>query len=132
VEIAIGPLAPCEGPVPNSWSSAERRYGPSWPIGQSGALAQWRGAEVLPGPDGQDDAALAAYLRVNLRSYSHYAGTYPIGTGDLSVVDEQLRVRGVDGLRVADASVMPSPVSANTNATVYAIAERAADLLAGG
>jgi choline dehydrogenase-like flavoprotein len=101
-------------------------------IGQSGALGQWRGAEVLPGPDGQDDAALAAYLRVNLRSYSHYAGTCPIGTGDLSVVDEQLRVRGVDGLRVADASVMPSPVSANTNATVYAIAERAADLLAGG
>jgi choline dehydrogenase len=101
-------------------------------IGAAPALAPWRSAEVLPGPGERDQAALTEYLSRNLRSYSHYAGTCPIGTGELAVVDEELRVRGVDGLRVADASVMPSPVSANTNATVYAIAERAADLIAGG
>jgi choline dehydrogenase len=56
-------------------------------------------------------------------------GTCRIGTDETAVVDPKLRVRGVSGLRVADASVMPSSVSANTNATVYAIAERAADLV---
>lgn len=72
---------------------------------------------------------MRAYLRRNLRSYGHYAGTCRIGVDDDAVVDTDLRVHGITGLRVADASVMPSPVSANTNATVYAIAERAADLI---
>ncbi|PRC58164.1 choline dehydrogenase, partial [Mycobacterium sp. ITM-2017-0098] len=61
----------------------------------------------------------------------HYAGTARIGTDDMAVVDLDLRVHGIDGLRVADASVMPTSISANTNATVYAIAERAAELIAG-
>ncbi|MGV9935222.1 GMC family oxidoreductase [Streptomyces olivaceoviridis] len=98
-------------------------------IGQSEALAEWRGEESLPGPDAQDDESLRAYIRRNIRTYSHYSGTCRMGTDDTAVVDPQLRVRGVEGLRVADASVMPTIVSANTNATVYAIAERAADLL---
>jgi choline dehydrogenase len=62
--------------------------------------------------------------------YFHYTGTCRIGIDDMAVVDPELRVRGLDGLRVADASVMPSVVSANTNATVCAIAERAAALIA--
>jgi choline dehydrogenase len=98
-------------------------------IGCADALAPWRGPEALPGPGVVGDEQLRAYLRRNIRSYSHYAGTCALGTDELAVVDTELRVRGVDGLRVADASVMPSPASANTNATVYAIAERAADLI---
>jgi choline dehydrogenase len=98
-------------------------------IGSADALAPWRGTEPLPGPGAAGDDQLRAYLRRNIRSYSHYAGTCALGTDAMAVVDTELRVHGIEGLRVADASVMPSPVSANTNATVYAIAERASDLI---
>lgn len=103
-------------------------------IGTSAALDDWRGPEVLPGPGARDDDELRAYVRRNIRSYGHYCGTCRIGADDdpEAVVGTDLRVRGVEGLRVADASVMPSVVSANTNATVFAIAERAADLLREG
>ncbi|TCC50398.1 choline dehydrogenase [Kribbella pittospori] len=94
-------------------------------IGAAPALGRWRGSEVLPGAE----TDLYRYIRTNLRSYSHYAGTCAIGIDDRSVVDRSLHVHGIRNLRVADASVMPSPISANTNATVYAIAERAADLI---
>ncbi|HYY17701.1 MAG TPA: GMC family oxidoreductase N-terminal domain-containing protein [Streptosporangiaceae bacterium] len=98
-------------------------------IGRAAALDQWRGEEVLPGPDVNDDASLRAYLRRNLMTYSHTGGTCRIGTDGEAVVGTDLRVHGISGLRVADASVMPSAPSGNTNATVYAIAERAADLI---
>jgi choline dehydrogenase len=98
-------------------------------IGRAAALDPWRAEEVLPGPDVNDDASLRAYLRRNLQTYAHPGGTCRIGTDEHAVVDTDLRVRGISGLRVADASVMPSAPSANTNATVYAIAERAADLI---
>jgi choline dehydrogenase len=84
---------------------------------------------VLPGPDVNNDSSLRAYLRRNLRTYAHPGGTCRIGTDGQAVVDTDLRVRGISGLRVADASVMPSAPSANTNATVFAIAERAAHLI---
>ena len=98
-------------------------------IGAADALADWRGAEAQPGRplDGED--AMLDYLRESLVVYFHYAGTCRMGTDDLAVVDPALRVRGISRLRVADASVMPSPVSANTNATVFALAERAAQLI---
>ncbi|MDX2646285.1 FAD-dependent oxidoreductase [Streptomyces sp. PA03-1a] len=98
-------------------------------IGQADALAEWRGHEVLPGPQVTDDAGLRDHALRTLCSYMHPVGTCRMGHDDGSVVDPALRVRGVDGLRVADASVIPSIPSANTNATVYAIAERAAELL---
>jgi choline dehydrogenase len=100
-------------------------------IGSADALAPWRGTEALPGPGVAGDDQLRAYLCRNIKSYSHYAGTCALGTDPMAVVDTELRVHGIEGLRIADASVMPSPVSANTNATVYAIAERAADLIRG-
>jgi choline dehydrogenase-like flavoprotein len=98
-------------------------------IGRAAALDEWRGEEVLPGPAVDDDASLRAYLRRNLSTYAHPGGTCRIGTDADSVVGTDLRVHGISGLRVADASVMPSAPSANTNATVYAIAERAASLI---
>jgi choline dehydrogenase len=98
-------------------------------IGATPALAPWRGAGALPGPELQDHKNLRDYARTNTRSYSHYAGTCAIGTDEHSVVDTNLHIHGITNLRVADASVMPSPISANTNATVYAIAERAAELI---
>jgi choline dehydrogenase len=98
-------------------------------ITRARALKPWLAQEIAPGPDAGDDAALRAYATVAVLSCSHPVGTCRIGTDDLAVVDPELRVHGVSGLRVADASVMPSIVSANTNATVYAIAERAAELI---
>ena len=100
-------------------------------IGNATALAHWRGAEAQPGRPLQGDDAVLDYLRESLVVYFHYAGTCRVGTDDLAVVDPDLRVRGISRLRVADASIMPSPVSGNTNATVFAIAERAAHLIAG-
>ncbi|XVU21281.1 GMC family oxidoreductase [Actinoplanes sp. CA-054009] len=96
-------------------------------IGSAGALAEWRSEEAQPNREPDRD-----YLRESLLAYFHYAGTCRIGDGPDAVVDTQLRVHGVEGLRVADASVMPSLVSANTNATVCAIAERAAALIKQG
>ncbi|MFJ9916983.1 GMC family oxidoreductase [Actinacidiphila glaucinigra] len=99
-------------------------------IGRANALREWHGHEVQPGPRARDDAALRTYALRTLCSYMHPVGTCRMGLDAAdSVVDPALRVHGVDGLRVADASVIPSIPSANTNATVYAIAERAAELL---
>ncbi|MFD0133962.1 GMC family oxidoreductase [Streptomyces sp. NPDC127159] len=100
-------------------------------LGRSAPLAPWRGAEVLPGPAVHEDdpRSIRDYLYKSLRTYSHQVGTCRIGADDMAVVDADLRVRGVEGLRVGDASVMPSLVSANTVASVYGIAERAADLI---
>ncbi|WP_433558426.1 GMC family oxidoreductase [Pseudonocardia xinjiangensis] len=100
-------------------------------LGRTLALDPWRGEEVVPGPGVRDAEGVRDYLRRSLGTYFHPAGTCRIGPdGDgMAVVDPDLRVHGISGLRVADASVMPSIVSGNTNSTVYAIAERAADLI---
>ncbi|NMO55348.1 choline dehydrogenase [Actinoplanes sp. TBRC 11911] len=100
-------------------------------IGTAAGLDEWRATEALPGAAVTSDRDLRAYIGRNLLTYSHYAGTCRIGSDRQSVVDSELRVNGVTGLRIADASVMPTPISANTNATVLAIAERAADLIKG-
>lgn len=100
-------------------------------IGRQRALDAWRGEEALPGGDVRDEAGRRAYVRHSVGSYYHPVGTCRMGSDDCAVTDPQLRVRGVDGLRVADASVMPSIVSANPNATVLAVAERASDLIKG-
>jgi choline dehydrogenase len=98
-------------------------------LGEAEALAPWRVAELSPGTDMTDDESLLHYVRRSTRSFFHLVGTCAMGTGERSVVDPELRVHGIEGLRVADASVMPSIVSANTNATVLAIAERTASIL---
>jgi choline dehydrogenase len=96
------------------------------------AFAGLREAEVWPGADACTSAALRGYIRRTVGSYYHPAGTCRMGTDSSAVVDPQLRVHGVAGLRVADASVMPVIPNAHPNATVLAIAERAAELISGG
>jgi choline dehydrogenase len=95
-------------------------------VGEAEALSPWREAEVLPGPAVSDDADLRDYLRWSSGTSFHPVGTCRIGADPLGVVDADLQVHGVDGLRIADASVMPDIVSVNPNATVVAIAESAA------
>ena len=85
--------------------------------------------EVSPGPDVRADADWLAFARRNGQTIYHPVGTCSMGQGPDAVVDETLRVRGLDGLRVIDASVMPTEVSGNTQAAVLMIAEKGADLI---
>jgi choline dehydrogenase len=95
------------------------------------AFAPWRGPEILPGEAVRDRAGLAAFIRRKAETVYHPVGTCRMGTDATAVVDPELRVRGVDGLRVVDASVMPTLPGGNTNAPTIMIAERAADLIRG-
>ena len=89
-----------------------------------------RGEEIEPGATVTDNAAIEAWIRARADMQCHPAGTCAMGTMHDAVVDSQLRVHGVDGLRVADASVMPEIVGGGTFATTVAIAEKAAELIA--
>ncbi|MFF3755454.1 GMC family oxidoreductase [Streptomyces sp. NPDC002018] len=101
-------------------------------IGAARALDPWRLREVHPGPEITDDGDLRDYIRNSYCPYWHAVGTCRIGTDAMAVVDPRLRVHGTTGLRVADASVMPSIPAANTMPAVYGIAERAAALITAG
>ena len=98
-------------------------------VGQAQALKDWRSREIAPGPDVRTDDELIEYGMRNLISYHHQVGTCKMGIDSMAVTTPDLRVRGVPGLRVADASVMPSVTSGNTNAPTIMIAERCADFL---
>jgi choline dehydrogenase len=98
-------------------------------IGRQPALAEWTGEELYPGPSVQTRAELRDYVRRTVASYHHQVGTCRMGQDERAVVDPELRVYGVDALRVADASVMPFIPSGNTNAPTLMIGEKASDLL---
>lgn len=93
------------------------------------AFARWVGAELMPADDPKTDDELRAFVRATADSYHHQVGSCKMGTDDLAVVDPELRVRGVAGLRIADASVMPVVQSGNCNAGIMMIAERLSDWL---
>ena len=85
--------------------------------------------ELSPGKDVQSDAELLDYCRENGLSLLHPVGTCKMGVGPEAVVDARLRVHGIDGLRVADASIMPRIVTGNTNAAAIMIGEKAAAMI---
>jgi choline dehydrogenase len=95
------------------------------------SMAKFIANEFLPGPKVRARADYEAYIRDRARSGYHPVGTCKMGVDDMAVVDPQLRVRGVDGLRVADSSIMPRLVSGNTNAPSIMIGEKAADMIRG-
>jgi choline dehydrogenase len=102
-------------------------------IAYQAALDPYRGAEYAPGREVQSDAEIDAWIRQSAETIYHPVGTCKMGVGGdaMAVLDETLRVRGLQGLRVVDASVMPTLVGSNTNAPTIMIAEKAADLIRG-
>jgi 4-pyridoxate dehydrogenase len=95
------------------------------------ALDPYRGAETNPGDRVQSDAEIETWLRRTVITAHHPAGTCPMGTLPGTVLDPQLRVHGVSGLRVVDAAAMPDLVSAHINACVLMMAEKASDMIRG-
>jgi choline dehydrogenase len=87
--------------------------------------------EAAPGESAQSDTDLIAYIRAEAYTVHHPVSTCRMGSDAMAVVDSQLRVAGIEGLRVADASVFPSIIGGNTNAVVVMVAEKAADMLLG-
>ncbi|MFL4986512.1 MAG: GMC family oxidoreductase [Xanthobacteraceae bacterium] len=94
-------------------------------------LDPYRGVETAPGPDVKTDAEIEAWIRATAITAHHPCGTCAMALGPDSVLDPELRVRGIDGLRVVDASAMPDLVSAHINACVLMMAEKASDLIRG-
>ena len=98
-------------------------------IAKQSALDEWRGREIYPGAEVQSDEQLADYARSAVVSYHHQNGTCKMGVDEAAVVDPKLRVRGIEGLRVADASIFPFVMAGNTNAPTIMVAEKAADMI---
>lgn len=96
------------------------------------AFAEWVGSELLPGPGVSTDAQLREFVRQRADSYHHQAGSCKMGTDELAVVDSDLNVRGLERLRVVDASVMPVVPSGNCHAGILMVAEKCADLIKAG
>jgi choline dehydrogenase-like flavoprotein len=97
---------------------------------ESTALAEISGPELIPGGEVQSDDEIMAFIRAKCSTVFHPVGTCRMGTDKGAVVDTRLRVRGIDRLRVVDASIMPQIVSGNTNAATMMIAERGAAFIA--
>ncbi len=116
---------------PDDYEPLLRALALSRRIFASPAFDRYRATEFKPGAEVTDDDALRTYVRDSLVTVHHPCGTCRMGGDADSVVDPQLRVRGVAGLRVADASVFPRLVGGNTNAPVVMIAEKAADMILG-
>jgi choline dehydrogenase len=93
------------------------------------AFKPWLGEERLPGPAVQSNAELEDFIRATAETEYHPVGTCKMGSDPMAVVDEKLRVRGIERLRVIDASIMPAIVSGNTNAPVIMIAEKGAEMM---
>lgn len=117
----------------NDWRSLRDGVRLVQDIGRQPVMGPFVEAEIAPGPNGSSDAAIDAHIRATGITVHHPLGTCKMGLASdpMAVVTSDLRVKGTEGLRVVDASVMPDLVGGNINAAVIMIAERAADLLRG-
>jgi choline dehydrogenase-like flavoprotein len=100
-------------------------------IARQKPLDRFRGKELTPGSGSWTDSGLDEYIRQTATTVQHASCTCRMGNDEMAVVDQQLKVRGIERLRVVDASVLPEILSCNINAAVLAIAERGADLIRG-
>ena len=102
-------------------------------VASQAALDAYRSEELFPGKDVETDEQIDAWIRKHAETIYHPVGTCKMGAAsdEMAVVDGELKVRGIEGLRVIDASVMPTLVGGNTNAPTIMIAEKAADMLRG-
>jgi choline dehydrogenase len=98
-------------------------------MGAAPALEEWGANELYPGPDVSSEEGIRDWIRRTAITYHHQVGTCKMGVDDEAVVDPRLSVHGVEGLRVADASIMPVVTSRNTNAPSVLIGERAAEFV---
>ena len=100
-------------------------------VANQDAIAPYRGRELTPGPEVQTDADLDEFIRNTLLTIEHPACTCPMGTGPDCVLDPDMKVRGIDQLRVVDGSAMPDLTSAHINSTILMMAEKASDMILG-
>ncbi|MEQ1952154.1 choline dehydrogenase [Mesorhizobium sp. CN2-181] len=115
---------------PKDWQSLRAGFRVARDLAAQPSMQPFIQAEFFPGPKCQSDDEIDEHIRKTSITVHHPAGTCRMGADAASVVDPELRVRGVDGLRVVDASVMPDLVCGNINAAVIMIAEKACDLIA--
>ena len=113
------------------WEDMRAAFALTREVHRQPAFDAWRGREIVPGDEVTSPEAIDAFIRQAATTNFHVSGTCAIGTGAGAVVDSECRVHGVEGLRVADASVMPGITSGNTNAPTIMIAEKVADLVRG-
>jgi 4-pyridoxate dehydrogenase len=116
---------------PRDWQSLRAGFRVARNLAAQPSMVSFVGAEFFPGPKCESDDEIDEHIRKTSITVHHPAGTCRMGVDSGSVVDPQLRVRGLDGLRVVDASVMPDLVCGNINAAVIMIAEKASDLIRG-
>ena len=124
--IALNPLT-----APQDWATLRRGIEIIRDLAGRAPLRPFIAAETIPGMTRTSPQELDAHIRATAATAHHPLGTCQMGSDDDTVVDPELRVRGVEGLRVVDASVMPDMVGGNINATVLMIAEKAADMILG-
>lgn len=117
--------------APNDLATLREGFKRARATGRQAALDAYRGTELSPGPAAQTDEQIDAYIRKTALTAHHPAGTCAMGTGADTVLDPHMRVRGIEQLRVVDASAMPDLVSAHINACVLMMAEKASDLIRG-
>ena len=122
-------IDPCYFSHPDDMQAMIRAVRLSREIAERPALSAWNAGEHFPGPAVCDDAEIAAYVARDVSTWFHPVGTCRMGVGADAVVDPTLRVHGIAGLRVADASIMPDTVSVNTNAAATMIGWKGGDHL---